>query len=307
MIKVSNLEIIRVGSAKNIRRVDKNSLAFECTDDVSMFDVGKAPFIIPGKGKAICASAVRSFLIAEAIGVPTHYIGQLDERTIRVMEMQIITGRPLTLQDVMYVLPAEWIYRLAVAGGLLRAFRDGTKNPLDYGLPAGIPTEGTPLPWPVEMFTTKFEEEDRELTTEEALALAGITAQDAREYWSMIHRLTGAIAIELQKVGYRSLDGKLEVLMGKGRQKMIGDVCGTSDEDRPVLLSALKEGRVEHHSKEFLRQVLIEMGYHADLKKARANGKKDLPIPQLSEEIIAEASRRYTVFAEAYSGLSLTA
>jgi phosphoribosylaminoimidazole-succinocarboxamide synthase len=302
-------EFIRHGSAKNIYRADETSLLFECTRDFSVFDVGKARDQIPGKDQAICACAVQSFTIAESIGVPTHFIEQVDAVTIRIREAQIITDRPLTPRDENFVVPAEFIYRLFVAGSIDRDFRSGAKKPEKYGLPSGIiPRTGTPFPYPVHMFTTKFEKIDRDLGIEELCQMAGLTLQDLEQFWSMIDRTTGAISLKLAQGGFANLDGKLECLMGPGRIKAIGDVFGTPDEDRPVPIDLLKKGKVKHHSKEFLREHFISTGYYDQLKAAR-NAKPPLPdppIPRLPEEVIAETASRYAAVTKAYTGVTIS-
>lgn len=297
------MELIRKGSAKDILRCDQETIAFRFTPYFSVFDVGRNDYKIPGKTEAMCACAVKSFEIAETIGVPTHFMEQIDPVTIRVRESQIITDRALTSRDENHLVPLEWIYRLRVAGSIYRDFRSGKKKPENYGLPANIiPEEGAPFPWPVHMITTKFEEgTDRELSDEEACHMAGITVQDRDQYWSMIDRLTGAIALVLAGAGFALLDGKMECIMGPGRQKMIGDVFGTPDEDRPCLAAELEEGEVIHYSKEYIRQLFIEMGYYDKLKKAREAGQPDPPIPRLQPEEIEEASNRYIVFAQSYT------
>ncbi|MDP2708601.1 MAG: phosphoribosylaminoimidazolesuccinocarboxamide synthase [bacterium] len=305
-MKTANLPLIREGSAKNIHRVDETDIAFRFTDWFSVFDVGRASYGIPGKAEAMCACAVKSFQVAEAIGIPTHFVEQMDDVTIRVKEAQIITDRALTVDDENYVVPAEFIYRLYVAGSIDRDFRSGKKLPESYGLPAGIiPAVGTPFPYPIHMFTTKFEDIDRELSDEAMCALAGLKIYDRDEYWSMIDRLIGACSLAMAQAGYAQLDGKCEPIMGYGRRKLIGDVFCTPDEDRPVPLDKLRRGIVEHHSKEYIRQLLIAMGYQDELDKARLEGRPDPPIPLLPEATIAEISRRYKAVANAYAGTRL--
>jgi hypothetical protein len=91
----------------------------------------------------------------------------------------------------------------------------------------------------------------------------------------------------------------MEVIMGPNRQKMIGDVFGTPDEDRTCVL---REGSLIHYSKEYLRQIHIDSGYYKMLQESRAQGKGDIPIPRLSEDQIHEASRRYYDVAAHYAG-----
>lgn len=293
-----NLTFIREGSSKDIYRADLKSLAWRFLDCFSVFDVGRSSYGIAGKGKAICACAVRSFQIAEQIGVPTCFIEQLDEVTIRVKEAQVITNRPLTLEDENYVVPSEFITRVIVAGSIGRAFKDRTKKPEDYGLPAGeIPPIGTPFPYPIHQVTTKFETVDRELTPAEMREMSGITLKDEDEFWRMIDRVDGAIGIEMARAGFIWLDGKKECIIGPGRSKMLGDVFGTQDEDRPAIIV---DGEVIHYSKEYLRQIFIANGYYKEVNDARKVGRPVPPIPPITEEQLAEVSRRYKLVADTY-------
>lgn len=301
-------DLVRHGSSKDIYCVEPGTLDFVFTDDFSVFDVGKHPQRIPGKGRAVCAAAVQSFRIAERVGVPTHFIKQVDEETIRIREAQVITDRPLTAADTNLLVPAEWIDRLYVAGSFWRDFQSGKKKPTAYGfLTDAVPAEGKPFPWPILHFTTKFEKHDRDLTPNEARAMTGLTEQDVADFWAMISRLKGAIDLVLAKAGYVRFDGKCEVLVmgGSSRQKMIGDAVVTQDEDRPVLAAPLQQWVVEHHNKEYLRQWFITNGYYNRLQLARAAKQPDPPFPTLPEEVIAEASRRYCAFAEAYTSIKV--
>lgn len=295
---------LRSGSSKEIYRVDDKTLAFGLTDFFSVFDVGRSADVIPGKGAAICKTAVAAFKVAQKIGVPTHFVEQIDDTTIRVREAQIITGRPISLQEENYVVPAEWIYRLRNAGSIDRDFRSGKKRPEDYGLLAGvIPKIGKPFPYPIHMLTTKFEQFDRDLSEAELCNTGGVTVKDIREYWSMVDRLTGAIALQAHRAGFVILDGKLELGMGIGRQKMVLDVFATQDEDRPAKITP--DGKTVHHSKEYLRQYYIELGYKKALDEARKAGLADPPMPRLPEAVIFEVKSLYEEYADAFANAAL--
>ena len=288
---------LRSGSSKELYRVDAHSLGFGFTNYFSVFDVGRSTYEIPEKGKAVCDCAVKAFEIAEAVGVPTHFMERIDDTTIRVREVQTITDRPMTPVDRNYLLPAEWISRYMVAGSLERAFISGEEQPENYGLPAGIPVTGTPLPYPIHQLTTKFEQFDRKMTLDELCNNGGITRLYVEECWRMIDRLDGALALQAHKAGFLILDGKKELYLGPNGEKGIGDVFLTPDEDRPAKIVG---GEVVHYSKEFLRQLFIAMGYKKLLDEARKAGKSDIPIPKLPESQIAEAHRRYVDFAKAF-------
>lgn len=298
------MELIRKGSVKEILRMDQDTIAFRFTDAFSIFDCGPHPQTIPGKGKAICECAVTSFEIAQRVGVPTHFLEQINDVTILVKEARVITDRSLKSWEENYVVPLEWISRFAVAGSLLRDFREGKEKPSDYGFHrSDVPGEGVPLCWPVHQTTTKFEKVDRKLTFIEGMSLAGLSLKDVAEFWSMIDRLDGALGLAFQEAGFVHFDGKKECALGLNRQKMIVDVFGTPDEDRPVLLEAFKQGKIEHYGKEFLRQRFIASGFYAQVQQARKEGRADPPYPLLPQEVVEEASRRYRLFASNYGVL----
>lgn len=301
--KMENEQVIYKGSAKNLLVCDADSLFFDFLDTFSIFDVGKAEQTIPGKGRAICACAVESYQIAESLGIPTCFIGQISTTRIRVKKAVVPKGKLLTT-DTGYVAPVEWIYRLRSAGSLQRGFEDGSKNPVDYGfLTNDVPKVGTQLPYPVRHTTTKFEDVDRDIGIEEVVSMSGLTMDDYQNYWDMIFMLVGAIRTQMMKNGFDVLDGKMEMLMMKGRVKMIGDVFGTPDEDRPVLLSDLEKGVLNHYNKEYIREYFSE--YHELVKLARKQKTQVPSIPTMPDDVLEEVSRRYIALAEAYSGVSI--
>ena len=299
-------ELIREGSAKNLLYIDDKDLAFRFLDWISVFDVGRC-FEIPGKAEAICSVVMKSAEVARTVGVSTAILEQIDEVTIRVRKASVIANRPINAQDTDCIIPAEWISRFRVAGSLLRKLKDGKVKPTEIGFPTDdIPVEGTPLPYPINHFTTKWEKTDREISHKEACELCGLTVEEEAHCWAMGNVLDGALASIWRQAGFVRLDRKYEYLrLGPNREIVIGDVFGTQDEDRPVDLLALKKGKVEHYSKEYVRQVLIANGYKAKLDTARDAGESDPPPPDLSEEELAEVSRRYRYFADAYCAVSI--
>lgn len=303
---MKQFSLIREGSAKNLLYWDEESLLFRFLDWISVFDVGRC-FQIPGKAQMICATAVKSAQIAARVGVPTAFIEQIDDCTIRVRRAEVISDRPLNAQDTNCIIPAEWISRFRVAGSLLRKLKAGKVRATDIGFPTDdIPAEGTPLPYPINHFTTKWKKTDEDITYEQARALCGLTPDDAAHCWAMGNVLDGALAAVWRQAGFVRFDRKYEYLrLGASRRIVIGDVFGTQDEDRPVLANALEEGGVEHYSKEYVRQVLIASGYKAELDAAREAGEKD-PLPlDLSDEELTEVARRYKHFADAYCAVEI--
>lgn len=304
------MKLLHEGSAKNKVRTDAGEFCFDFQDTFSVFDRGKSPQVIPGKAKAVCAMAVQSAKIAKLVGVPTCFVKQLGPTLIEVVEAEPITDRPLTAEDTNCVVPKEFIDRIYVAGSVHLAFTQGKKKPTAFGFPDNsVPRIGTPFPFPINHSTTKWGATDEDLTHEESLALCGMTLTEEERCWAMTHRWNAAIDLVLRIAGYGRLDGKREFLfIGKPRTIIAGDVGCTQDEDRPVPLADLEAGRIEHYSKEFIRQHYKETGYYDELQAARA---VDTPVddqppyPPFPASFVKEVSRRYTVVAEAYANIDV--
>jgi phosphoribosylaminoimidazole-succinocarboxamide synthase len=294
------------GSVKEIYRDDvPGTLLFEHSNRFSVFDVGRHPQEIPGMGKALCDATEHSFRLAHTLGINTHYLERIDNLTIRVKEVQVITERDCTPDDRNYALPLEWIVRERVGGSIERAFRNGKKKPRDYGFPTDDPpAAGTPFPWPVCHFTTKREDIDRDLTPDEALALAGITPREAENIWRMMMRFRGGLALAFAKAGFELWDGKFEMALGPDREPMLIDSAGTQNEDRPVERDV--SGVFWHYSKEVIRQLFIDNGYFEKLSKARANNEPDPAYPNLTEAEISMISTRYRDFADRFTSVHLS-
>ena len=96
---------IYVGSSRDVFRVNPGILEFKFTDTFSVFDVGIHHQQIPGKAEALCASAVRSFEIAERLGVETHFIEQVNSVAIRVREFRILEPMDMTVNMTDHILP----------------------------------------------------------------------------------------------------------------------------------------------------------------------------------------------------------
>lgn len=302
-------EKVYTGSSRDVWRVKPGVLDFEFKDTFSVFDVGVHHQTIPGKGAALCACAVRSFEIARLLGIETHFIKQVDARTIQIKEFRILEPAETDFATTGHILPLEFIDGSHVAGSLGRDMRSGKKKPTDYGFETDEPPkDGTPLFWPEQRITTKREDFDRPLTRNEAGVLARITEEEEERIWRVIHRFNGGVSMVAAIAGFNRWDGKKEIgFLGSftRRRPVILDTAGTPDEDRFVLTSALSDGRIVHYSKEVLREILIENGYYKAVMAARSSGREDPPYPELTAAQIAEVSDRYWEFTDAYTSVKL--
>lgn len=298
-------ELVHFGSVKIIYRVDDKTLAFKHTNNFSLFDVGPHPQQIPGMGRAVLRCSMASDRIAKTIGVRTCVIGQEDKDTILVREFQTPKGRPLRPDETDVMIPLEWIDRDYVSGSLARAFKAGEKRPTDYGFGSNnsdkLPLDGTELPFPHHEATTKWEDVDRQMDLEETLAYAGVTRLEWDRAWRVIAKLNGALALAAAAAGFKRLDGKKEMAFsGPAKELVVIDAFGNPNEDRYAPIETLRPGNVDHYSKEWLRQLFIKKGYKKVLDAAREQNLPDPEYPPLTDEEIAEARRRYEIFAGLY-------
>jgi phosphoribosylaminoimidazole-succinocarboxamide synthase len=223
---------------------------FVFTDDYSVFDWGKMPDTIPGKGASLCTMGAFNFELLEDDGVSTHYrgvavdgaVGPLDEAGAPPREMAIeLTQVPdLPHADGAYdydayhaaagdnfLVPLEIVFRNAVPpGSSLRDRRDPRAAGLDRD---AWPDESVDLPEPVIEFSTKFEEQDRYLDREAAAEIAGVAGLDELE--ELARAVNRVLTRRAEEQGFTHEDGKIECLYHDGAIQ-VADVAGTFDENR---------------------------------------------------------------------------
>jgi phosphoribosylaminoimidazole-succinocarboxamide synthase len=141
-----------------------------------------------------------------------------------------------------YLVPLEVVFRNSVpVGSSLRERRD----PADFDLALDDwPDERVDLPDPVVEFSTKYEEQDRYLTREEAGEIAGRASTADLE--ALAREVNRVVTGRAERAGFVHEDGKIECLYVDGEVR-VADVVGTFDENRFGV-----EGR--EVSKEVVRQ-----------------------------------------------------
>ena len=227
--------------------------AFVCPDAYSVFDWGKMPDEIPDKGASLCTMGAFNFELLEAEGVPTHYRGV------------VVDGEPHSLEDALdaghapaemvidltqvpdlpfadgtydydayhaeagtnYLVPLEIVFRNRVGTG--SSLRNRTE-PTDHGLDfQEWPDEAVDLPEAIVEFSTKYEEQDRYLTREEADRIAGDA--DIEELERVAREVNRVVTERADEAGFVHQDGKIECLSFEGEIR-VADVVGTFDENR---------------------------------------------------------------------------
>src|SRR6056297_3092137 len=315
-------------------RVDREPTATELgagrfvfTDAYSVFDWGQMPDAIPHKGGSLCTMGAFNFERLKDQGVPTHYRGVVDD-TGEIVDLADCAEPPtemaieLTqLPDLPYdseagydyeryhqaaaenfLIPLEVVFRNTVPVGSSLRKRG---EPGDYGLDADEwPEEAVDLPEPVVEFSTKYEEQDRYLTREEADRIAGTASIDELE--SVALRVDEIVTDHADSVGFSHEDGKIECLFYNGTVA-VADVVGTFDENR---------FSVEGHqlSKEVIRQYYkreqpewVDAVSAAKANVADADGADWRPLCaiepiSLPEEVLTAVADMYTAGANAYTG-----
>jgi len=235
--------------------------AFVFTDDYSVFDWGKMPDEIPDKGASLCTMGAFNFELLEREGVPTHYEGVTTDATDGVVSLDeaLNSGdapREMVIELTQvpdlpfegdaagdpsgydydayhaeaaenYLVPLEIVFRNRVpVGSSLRTRTD----PADHGLAVDEwPDEAVDLDEPVVEFSTKYEEQDRYLTREEADRIAGTASVDDLE--SVAREVNRLVTERAEHVGLTHEDGKIECLNSRGEIR-VADVVGTFDENR---------------------------------------------------------------------------
>ncbi len=331
MTSVKQFRVERAATADELGRG-----AFVFTDDYSVFDWGKMPDPIPGKGASLCAMGAHSFERMEREGIPTHYRGvvdpagdggdatagddggavaRLEEVSKPPREMAIdLTQVPDLPRDGRdydyaayfeaaadnYLIPLEVVFRNRVpVGSSLRR----RSSPREHGLDRDEwPDRAVELPEPVVEFSTKYEESDRYLPRPEAHLLAGrADVDDLERVARAVNDLVSEVA---EDAGLTHEDGKIECLYYRGEVR-VADVTGTLDENRFSYdgRQVSKEVLRQHHRR--TQPEWIEAVERAK-DRAKDEGVADWrrlcerdPEP-LEEDTIAIASEMYGAAANAY-------
>ena len=261
---MTSVKEFRVADPATARRLGRGSFVF--TDAYSVFDWGRMPDPIPGKGAALCAMGAANFELLEAEGVPTHYRGvvpasadgdaddgdaasadpvSLDEVTEPPREMAIdLTQVPDLPHEGRtydydayhaaaggnYLVPLEIVFRNSVpVGSSLRTRTAPEAVGLDYG---EWPEEAVALPEPLVEFSTKYEESDRYLSREEADRIAGAASVDDLEALAL--RVNELVTARAEERGFTHEDGKIECLYVDGEASADAQDGATASHDGEV-------------------------------------------------------------------------
>lgn len=297
------MELIHQGKVKNVYAVDENTLEFEFSNRVSVFDK-IIPSDIPFKGETLCRTSAHWFNACKDAGIPSHFLKTTGPNKMQVKRVQVIYDySKINHETTNYLIPLEVIVRYFAYGSLFDRIQDGRVKAEDVGFPSGHQVKkGEPLPQPFFEVTTKLEKTDRPLTHEEAIRISGLTQDEWKNLKKAAFRIDEQINQRVQQRGLIHVDGKKEFAFDENRNLMVVDTFGTADEDRFWDAHEFTKGRYVEKSKEFVRSHYRDTGYHEALYAARKAGKPEPDIPRLPEDKIQQTSQLYIQLFEQLTG-----
>lgn len=264
-----------------------DTLLLVASDRYSSFDRNLA--VIPNRG-ALLTGISRWWFEQTSSIVPNHIISYPDPNVAWCRKYKVI--------------PIEMVVRGYISGvtntSLWETYKAGQRDYGDFTLPDGL-KKNDMLPHPVLTPTTKFEEHDRNLTPEEAVAEGLVDAA----VWEKLQK----IAVELFEFGQKTalehglilVDTKYEFGLDDNNNIVLIDEIHTPDSSR-YWLAETYEARLntgeepENYDKEYLR-----LWY-----KAHFDPYSDAEAPELPQEEADELIRRYTYIYEQLTGQEFT-
>jgi phosphoribosylaminoimidazole-succinocarboxamide synthase len=275
------MNLLYAGSVKNLYQdTDPQYVWFDYTDDYSVFDWGKMPDTIPGKGEALARlgefffrqiedPAVWRRLGLDALPDVTphlplrHHFVQRDGSRLKMLRVDVPRLKAKAIGGALVygydyapaprqLMPLEVIFRFGVPkGSNLLTRKDWYPFPIH---------EGAEFEQPLIEFSTKLESKDRMLTYQEA----ALILKGSAHILAQVHSKTRTVAFFLQRLfrerGLKLWDGKVEWAL------LDGAVC-LVDSIGPDELRVSQEGAVM--SKQFLRDFYLGSPWEQALVKAK--------------------------------------
>jgi len=294
-----------MGSVKDLEIIEEPTEdeegvgVFEFSDRYSVFDYGSMPDRIDGKGEALCLMGAYNFRKLEEQGIKTHLIELEEKNRMKVKVVNVITeGEPEEYKNMM--VPLEIIYRnyLGEGSSVFRRLKKGKIEPSDLGLDK-YPEVDSKMDPPIIDFSTKYEKFDRYFKNLDEVKehtgfeddMIDLIKEKAVEVNEFINR-------RAKELGWKHLDGKVEMALNSDGELMLADVLGTLDEDR-------FEYNGVKLSKQMLRNYYRGTDWAEKMEEAKDNDlpKEEWPEPpKLPEELIKFVSDMYKAAANEWTG-----
>ncbi len=279
MAALDDLKLVSSGKVREIYEAGDQELIMVASDRISAFDV-VLPEPIPDKGKVLTQMSNFWFETTGEI-VPNHLIDEdvpeeVAGRAIRVKKLQ------------MY--PVECVVRGYISGSGWKEYQQsGSVCGID--LPSGL-QESDQLPEPIFTPTTKGEigEHDEAINFEQACEIVGDRAlmEELRRISIELYEHGRTHAYER---GIILADTKFELGSTPGAEIVLGDEAMTPDSSRFWAVDDYEPGRGQvSFDKQPVRDFLAAQDWD-----------KEPPAPPLTDEVIADTTRRYR---EAYKRIT---
>ncbi len=297
-----------MGSVKNLiveREASEEQMGvgtFEFTDDYSVFDYGKMPDTIPGKGESLAWMSAHNFRELESkYGMLTHFRKFTPPNRMQVNLVRVLMPQDNQIKDgaANYLIPLEVMFRNSLPAGssVFKRLESGDLDPYDLGL-REAPQPGQKLEKAFLDVSTKLEPIDRYLSWDEALELSKIGEDMLYDLKEAALNINDYITEKAASIGLEHADGKVEFALSPKGDLMLVDVCGTLDENRFLW-------RNIHVSKQVCRDFYKTTPWYAELEGAKKNNveKADWPRPEpLPPELKGIVSNMYKSVCEAWTG-----
>lgn len=254
--------LIKSGKVREIYYgVDDKTLEIFTTDRVSAFD-HILNQTIPGKGEILNEMSCKWFDMTCDI-VDNHIIEKYKSL------VTVKNAKPL---------PVECIVRGYLSGSSWLEYKE-KQTVCGISLPSGL-KESSKLPEPIFTPSTKSDEHDENISFEEVVQILGPkTANKIRKYSLEIYSKAYKYAYDK---GVIIADTKFEFGIYNNRIILIDELL-TPDSSRFWDKKLYKEGQSQlSYDKQIIRDYLLQIGWD-----------KNPPIPDLSQDIIYETSKRY--------------
>ncbi len=321
------------GSVKNLferpPESGDTSIVFEFSDAYSLFDWGRMPDAVVGKGEALASLGAHLFRELEREGIRTHFRSGLIEsggeapegEPVRAMECERVRverpterkSAPGTYQyprpdwrAALTLIPFEVVFRFGAPRGSSVLKRANPWSQTLFPPSVAKPQEGALWESPCIEFFTKLEPIDRQVSKEDVQEISGLSQANVEELAMHTTRIARWLEKRASERGLTLWDGKLEWAFSEKTGFVLVDSIG------PDELRLTPKGKSVPLSKEFLRILYRSTDWFQQLENAKQahgsasswkNGLSDPP--SLSVGVAALASDLYRTLCWELSGGSL--
>ena len=274
---IPGIPLFRKGKVRDVYDLG-NALLIVATDRISAFDVIMED-AIPGKGALLTELSLFWFEKTSHI-IENHIISTKPEEYPDILAPYsgLLEGRSMLVKKTK-PLPIECVVRGYLAGSGWKEYQQ-SKAICGISLPSGL-QQSEQLPESIFTPATKAEEgHDENISLEQAIALCGDRAIEAREYSLKLYAFAHEYA---QKRGIILADTKFEFGVDENNNLILIDEALTPDSSRYWLAERYSLGnQQENFDKQVLRDYLETLDWN-----------KQAPSPRLPQHIIDAIKEKY--------------